>query len=102
LPSGSLSQDTAANQESNQYFDLPAGVNPDGKGGYVNNYGDVVDVSGNVISLANGAGGYDQYMPELPPAYTGDYSSVGQTGLPSNYIPDYTPGGSAGDEWYYE
>jgi hypothetical protein len=94
LPSGSLSQDTAANQESNQYFDLPAGVNPDGKGGYVNNYGDVVDVSGNVISLANGAGGYDRYMPELPPYVpdTNDYSSVGQTGLPSNYTvppPDY-------------
>jgi hypothetical protein len=68
LPSGSLSQDTAANQESNQYFDLPAGVSPDGKGGYVNQYGDAVDANG---TFKPDYTNYDQNYFTENPSFTG-------------------------------
>jgi len=73
LPSGSLSQDTALNQETNSYFDLPAGVRPDGSGGYVNEFGDAVDANGsfkpdyvnyneNYFQDSPAFVGYDDYM----------------------------------------
>jgi len=99
LPSGSLTGDSVADQESNQYFDLPAGVRPDGKGGYVNEYGYTVNANGAVIDIPSDAGGYDQYMPDV-------FSpSPGGSAGDSDYTPpidDYVPGGSAGDQWYYE
>ena len=99
LPSGSLTGDSVADQESNQYFDLPAGVRPDGKGGYVNEYGYTVNANGAVIDIPSDAGGYDQYMPDVfspsPGGSAGDYDYTPP-------IDDYVPGGSAGDQWYYE
>jgi hypothetical protein len=101
-PSGSLSQDTAANQESNQYFDLPAGVRPDGQGGYVNQYGDSVDANGtfNYESYIPGGGSYEQggqdnyfdyepsapYEPYIPGG--GSYEAGGQDNY-FDYNPDY-------------
>jgi hypothetical protein len=58
LPSGSLSQDTALNNETNQYFDLPAGVRPDGSGGYVNEYGSSVDANGTYQGFVDDSGQY--------------------------------------------
>jgi hypothetical protein len=53
LPSGSLTGDSVADQESNQYFDLPAGVRPDGQGGYLNESGEKVDANGTVFDYYN-------------------------------------------------
>ena len=50
-PSGSLSQNTTANNESNAYFDLPAGVSPNGSGGYVDQSGNAVNANGDYIYL---------------------------------------------------
>jgi hypothetical protein len=76
-PSGSLAGNSVADQESNQYFDLPEGVKPDGKGGYVNEYGYTVNANGAVIGIPSNAGGYDQYMPDVvsssPGGSAGDY-----------------------------
>jgi hypothetical protein len=71
LPSGSLSQDTTNNQETNQYFDLPLGVRPDGRGGYVNEYGDAVDANG---TFKPDYSGYDQNYFTDNPSFTGDYT----------------------------
>jgi hypothetical protein len=53
-PSGSLTGNSTADQESNQYFDLPAGVRPDGQGGYLNTSGDKVDANGTFIPTTTG------------------------------------------------
>ena len=67
LPSGSLTGNTTADQESNANFDLPLGISSDGKGGYVNQYGAVTDANGTLIGLPEqtytGAGSID-YNPE--------------------------------------
>jgi hypothetical protein len=68
LPSGSLSGNSTADQESNQYFDLPAGVSPDGKGGYVNQYGDAVDANG---TFKPDYTNYDQNYFTENPSFTG-------------------------------
>jgi hypothetical protein len=77
-PSGSLSQDTTQNQESNAYFDLPAGVKPDGQGGYVNQYGDAVDANG---TFKPNYSGYDENYFTDNPSFTGN-------SLPSTVVSD--------------
>jgi hypothetical protein len=86
-PRGSLSGNSAADQESNANFDLPLGVSSDGRGGYVNDYGAAVDVSGNLIGLQdsgyNGAGSID-YNP-------GASASTGSWQYDENNDPVWVP-----------
>jgi hypothetical protein len=76
-PSGSLSQNTTANNESNAYFDLPAGVSPNGSGGYVDTSGNAVNANGTPIYTGMGSPGYN---PDAS-ASTGSWVDAGDGSL---------------------
>jgi hypothetical protein len=82
-PSGSLTTPTAPGNNDAAYFDLPAGISPDGKGGYVNQYGAVTDANGTLIGLPEqtytGAGSLN-YNPG-DSASTGSWVDAGDGSL---------------------